>query len=468
MSALATISAIDETDAKVEESHLSITRIKIEKLFGRYTYDLYKEEDTKGSLSSLFILYGDNGSGKTTILKLLFHLLSPDNKRGHRFFITQTPFYKLSVSLADGTDIEVVREEKNLPRSLQIELIKKGISLSKVEYKINENGKIEGSDGGELLKKLSELQLNVFFLGHDRVLNSDLFESEEPEAEHFMFMTENRRVDIDSRRFVRTSSSVPNVDRDFALKTLKTSIARTEAWIQEQLFKGSNRGSANVHNVYEDVISRIISDESVSKEFPHSQQQLIEELKAQQDRSKEFSHFGLMASLDTQNLINTISNSNEATLPITWSVLKPYLDSVSARLNALQDTKNLLKLFVDTVNSFFNDKKIDLHAITGLKIKTESGQEILPDSLSSGEKQLLLLLCNTLTARDKATIFMIDEPEISLNIKWQRQLIRALLDLTKGSSVQFLLATHSIELLAQYNRNVVSLKDFSKEIENGR
>ena len=57
----------------------------------------------------------------------------------------------------------------------------------------------------------------------------------------------------------------------------------------------------------------------------------------------------------------------------------------------------------------------------------------------------------------EATIFIIDEPEISLNVKWQRQLIHALLELTKGSQVQFILATHSMELLSQYMGHVIKL-----------
>ncbi|MBN3927049.1 AAA family ATPase [Nostoc sp. NMS4] len=108
------------------------------------------------------------------------------------------------------------------------------------------------------------------------------------------------------------------------------------------------------------------------------------------------------------------------------------------------------------------DKYIRLHVRDGLKIFTQEGKELSPETLSSGEKQLLLLFCNTLTARDKATIFIIDEPEISLNIKWQRQLIHALLELTKGSQVQFILATHSIELLSRYNNNVVKLVKMEK------
>lgn len=465
MSKPTTMSAIHKTNTLSAESSLSVTRIEIEKLFGKYTYALSKEVASTGSLSSLFILYGDNGSGKTTILKLLFHLLSPSEDRGHRSFIAQIPFARFAVSLAGGTDIVVSREENDLLGSFQIELLEKGKSVSQVKYKINESRIPQGRDG-TLLRRLSELQLSVFFLGDDRVLNSDVFESEETELQQLFLISENRRMGLDPRRFLRTSSHVANIDRDFALKT---SIARTENWIREQALKGSNRGSANVHNLYEEIISRIItSGEIVSEDLRHSSQQLIQKLKAEEDRSKEFSHFGLMSPLDTQKLISTIGNNNEATLPITWNVLKPYLDSVSARLDALQETQDLLKLFVSTVNSFFNDKKIELHVRTGLNIATENGQEISPESLSSGEKQLLLLLCNTLTARDKATIFIIDEPEISLNIKWQRQLIRVLLDFTKGSLVQFLLATHSIELLAQYRRNVVKLQDVSNEIENGR
>ena len=73
--------------------------------------------------------------------------------------------------------------------------------------------------------------------------------------------------------------------------------------------------------------------------------------------------------------------------------------------------------------------------------------------------KLLLLFINTITATDQATIFIIDEPEISLNIKWQRKLLNSLLRLSTKSQVQFMIATHSIELLAPNVENVVKLED---------
>ena len=79
--------------------------------------------------------------------------------------------------------------------------------------------------------------------------------------------------------------------------------------------------------------------------------------------------------------------------------------------------------------------------------------------LSSGEKQLLLLFINTITATDQATIFIIDEPEISLNIKWQRMLLKTLLKFSARNYVQFIIATHSIELLAPNSTNVIKLEE---------
>ena len=70
-------------------------------------------------------------------------------------------------------------------------------------------------------------------------------------------------------------------------------------------------------------------------------------------------------------------------------------------------------------------------------------------------------MCNTLAARDQASILIIDEPEISLNVKWQRGLVQALLDCIRGSNVQMIFATHSIELLARHKQHVVKLVDMA-------
>jgi len=68
---------------KSEPGSRAISRISVTRLFGQFDYILSSEPTTPSlSHANILILYGDNGSGKTTILKLLFHLLSPSNNRG--------------------------------------------------------------------------------------------------------------------------------------------------------------------------------------------------------------------------------------------------------------------------------------------------------------------------------------------------------------------------------------------------
>ena len=69
-----------------------IITIKVEELFGLYSYELSLENKSQNKSPEISFLYGDNGSGKTTILSLLFHILSPSLILGHRTYIANVPF----------------------------------------------------------------------------------------------------------------------------------------------------------------------------------------------------------------------------------------------------------------------------------------------------------------------------------------------------------------------------------------
>lgn len=62
-------------------------------------------------------------------------------------------------------------------------------------------------------------------------------------------------------------------------------------------------------------------------------------------------------------------------------------------------------------------------------------EEIEPEQLSSGEKQLLLILLKVFLKEDKPFILLMDEPELSLHIEWQRQLIEAIQILNKNCQI---------------------------------
>ena len=97
----------------------------------------------------------------------------------------------------------------------------------------------------------------------------------------------------------------------------------------------------------------------------------------------------------------------------------------------------------------FQDMVDDLFQDTGKRIiRTENeirftqiGEVLTPYQLSSGEKQMLIILLTVLVEDDQPYVLFMDEPEVSLHIEWQKRLIDLILEL--NPNVQIILTTHS-------------------------
>jgi predicted ATPase len=72
-------------------------------------------------------------------------------------------------------------------------------------------------------------------------------------------------------------------------------------------------------------------------------------------------------------------------------------------------------------------------------------------TLSSGEKQALRVLIETIGAEENTMI--VDEPEMSLHIDWQRALIKSMREI--NSSAQLIIATHSPEIMAELSESQI-------------
>lgn len=103
-------------------------------------------------------------------------------------------------------------------------------------------------------------------------------------------------------------------------------------------------------------------------------------------------------------------------------------------------------LFLSIVQTAFaetgkriNDNKSKLEFILN------NGKVIHHESLSSGEKQFLIIMLTSLLERKQEYILLMDEPEISMHYEWQRKLIENILKL--NPNCQLVLTTHSPALI---------------------
>ncbi|MCF0236936.1 MAG: ATP-binding protein, partial [Bacteroidaceae bacterium] len=97
----------------------------------------------------------------------------------------------------------------------------------------------------------------------------------------------------------------------------------------------------------------------------------------------------------------------------------------------------------------FLDLVDELFAETGKRIDRESNElrffqydeAFSPYVLSSGEKQMLIILLTTLIQDRQPYVLLMDEPEVSLHFDWQKRLIAMVQQL--NPNVQIILTTHS-------------------------
>lgn len=461
----------------------TIESIQVKELFGQFTYTL----PDRGSLTNPAILYGDNGVGKSTLLTLVFHLLSSAGDRGHRTAIYNTVFQSLIVKLKNGYTLTADRADGPHDPVINFSITRGGVlqaewTYTKVgrdhDYIINEDisdivlgqllneKKISSSVAIELrrkhkatendgvargekqyLKVLAKCSPTIFLVSAERRLDSDTVSdpAEEIELREILHDRRGRRV----RDLVKGSRQI----------ALKQALMKASRWVQNKALRSATQGSMNVHSVYERVLNQLSTD--YDAETIDSQLSNIETLLSQlgdiERDSRSYSAYEITGAIDMAQFRAALTSGPEQGRSISAKLVDPYVRSVLSRLEAIDPVFRTLDEFITQINSFLTRKEMTFSMSRGFSVVNDVGDELEASQLSSGEQQLLLMFCYALTAQDQPSVFMVDEPEISLNIKWQRQLLRALAKITHGTETQFIFASHSLELIAQHRSSVVEI-----------
>ena len=98
-------------------------------------------------------------------------------------------------------------------------------------------------------------------------------------------------------------------------------------------------------------------------------------------------------------------------------------------------------MFLDLVDDLFSETGKRIDRTSNELSFVQFGEQLSPYKLSSGEKQMLIILLTALTQDRQPYVLFMDEPEASLHFEWQKRLIDMVLQL--NPNVQIILTTHS-------------------------
>ena len=176
-----------------------------------------------------------------------------------------------------------------------------------------------------------------------------------------------------------------------------------------------------------------------------------------ESKRKEFIETGILEEeqddIGIHDLVDAITESNRQNLSL-------YAIDTEEKLNALSSLSSSINLFRNIIDKNFINKRIVFNKDYGFQfVTTYSNSTILPQSLSSGEQHELVMFYDLIFNASENTLILIDEPELSLHIKWQLDYVDELLQIISVTKFSAVLATHSPQIIHDKWDLTVSLSD---------
>ena len=149
-------------------------------------------------------------------------------------------------------------------------------------------------------------------------------------------------------------------------------------------------------------------------------------------------------------------------------VLSVYLNDSEEKVKIYDDLLAKIELFVNIINQKdFAFKSIKISSDKGFSFyQNKQQQELSLTDLSSGEQQEVVLLYELLFKTTPNTLILIDEPEISLHVLWQKAFIDDLQKIAAIKKINFLVSTHSPQIINNHWDLTRDLYDLSKTDQN--
>lgn len=140
------------------------------------------------------------------------------------------------------------------------------------------------------------------------------------------------------------------------------------------------------------------------------------------------------------------------------------MSMIDASAEKQAEMKARIEDFRSVINGLFQETEKHIE-IEGNKFNIVSKGQILPiDALSSGEKQILLIMLRVFLLEGKESYVLLDEPENSLDISWQYKLIDTLTKLNPNA--QFFISTHSPSIFgAGWGDKIIYMEDVTTPVK---
>ncbi len=449
-------------------------------IHGRFDIDLSFQD-------GINIVHGSNGTGKTTILHILTNGVNGDFRR-----FGYLKFKELTITLDNDTKIRLNQDWTENPDNTKTTVVINNNYVDSYEFrelKIHNRTQTLDRIDLELIYSLREkLELKELISPTRKKIkdnqNKKYFDLKATYFPAFRTMIEAwATLDESEIRYVAHKS--PNLKKLLKSSEKSTELARIlfgnfvphlqypspleiEQHINSELIEAQLNIATSDRNLLSDAFVQSFQAISKSSDISDIDEQPEDIIKKIEEISERLQN--LPFEINDNERDNVYERLREQ-LPsfeldldsknLAKKVLSVYKKSLQKRLDEQTKAYANIEKYLKSVNEFLERKKLEIHTNftkkypkLGVKIGKEKSIHSL-QTLSSGERQIVGLIYAASHMID-GRVVLIDEPEISLHIDWQRKLLPEMT--TQLGDKQLIICTHSPIIASQYQDRMIEIE----------
>lgn len=465
---------------------MKITTLKISKLHGFFDYEVKFNED-------ITFIYGENGSGKTTVLNILDNIVSGEIYKLFKYDFEKIQVYYKKIEIEEENE---GKEDENKEGEIIVCLSEEDLEKSR-QLTISFDGQKEVIDFDRLHRR------EMGYDGRNRMEKSNFFSNYKVSEKirntfNYVFLPlnrlsyQNRMIDYREARLIRNkfyhdpdslNSSFSNESMSIVENIIYHSIATINSEInglnddfKQKILKSALEMKGDVYSeeLFEEY--KVVSNlEEIKSQYI----KLLEEFKTITSEEQKQLYIGYFDDLigKVKESLKEGAHSNERP-PEALIGTFVELIRISELIHIFEEmNKEIEKLklpideFLQYSNLFLNNgtdnKTLEIDTRGNIRFTTNyTSNKLKLKYLSSGEKQIVTLFANLIfkVNREKFTIFIVDEPELSLHLSWQKKLVETIQKI--NPMMQLVFATHSPEIVGRYDDKVFELRKKYDKVDN--
>ena len=433
---------------------MKLITLKIEALFNTFTYDLHFDSQDR-----YLILTGINGYGKTTILNMISSLANKD-----LYYFYTVPFASIDFGFEDGSVLSLSSSRVDDDASADVPVR----SGRKLLFDMKEaDGKTIGSFGIDTAT-IARVMKTSYHFSHI-VINNRLKEDYESK-EFYQMMKDERLLDtiiqltgknaeqmmmrldafkatyIEAERtvecrYLRPKNTVPNLEYRDSKWYLIDHLASDFRYLLNNEYANYVKYSQKVDA---DFINQAISSTLVydKKTYDAEMEKLVV-------RAKELELLGLISHMEAKHY-------DEANA----KMLTAYIVSQNEKMDFYNILLNKIRLFSKLVEERgFVNKNMSVTVKDGFRFRADGNGFIDLSLLSSGEQNEVVMLYTLVFGVGDDSMLLIDEPENSLHVLWQKKFMRTIEEVSAVKNLFVVVATHSPQIIGTRWENCCDLTE---------